>query len=236
MISFEQLGHYAGTDKVTHHGYQRFYTRFLENLRHSATGMLEIGIESHNSIHLWKNYFPNAQIYGIDIERKTPVHGQVTLLQADQSKLTELTASLYNILHPIQFIIDDGSHVPEHQILSFNFFFDHLLQPGGVYIVEDIETSYWTRNSLYGYEFKYGYRHPNSFIEKVKPIVDTINNEFMSRSNQQENTKRLSDFSPSTLSAIQSMTFGQNCVIFTKKTQAEQQMYNNRPYRFSQNI
>ena len=233
--SFEQLGYSSGTDKVTHHGYQRFYPRYLENLRYIATGMLEIGIDSNKSIHLWKNYFPNAQIYGIDIHQKPEVDRQVTLIRADQSKLVELKASLSNIGHPIQFIIDDGSHIPEHQILSFNFFFEHLLQPGGVYIVEDIETSYWTHHSLYGYETKYGYCHPNSFIEKVKPIADAINNEFMLLSNQQENEKRLSDFSPFTLASIQSMTFGHNCVIFTKKTEEEQQLYT-RPYRFSNNL
>ena len=41
----------------------------------------------------------------------------------------------------VELIVDDGSHVPEHQILSFNFLFKNLLSPGSTYIIEDIETS-----------------------------------------------------------------------------------------------
>jgi len=47
------------------------------------------------------------------------------------------------IKHPVCFINDDGSHVPEHQLFSFDYLFHELLMPGGTYIIEDVETSYW---------------------------------------------------------------------------------------------
>lgn len=231
MKSFKELGHSAGTDKVTHHGYQRFYPRYLESLRGTATGMLEIGISRHNSIFLWKEYFEKAQIYGIDIKSNETTDARVTMFKADQSKTSDLEKVIEDVNHPVQFIIDDGSHIPEHQVLSFNLLFDKLLQPGGVYIVEDIETSYWVRNNCYGYPTQYGFRHSNSFIERVKPIIDKINCEFMSPEHDKHNTTLLMGFGEQTLNMIGTISFGQNCVIFTKKTKEELQ-YNNRPYRY----
>jgi len=233
--SFEEIGLRAGTDKVTHHGYQRFYPRYIENIRETATGMLEIGISTHNSIHLWQKYFSKAHIYGIDINHNQSFDPRVTMIQADQSNFEDLERTAIYYTHPIQFIIDDGSHIPEHQVLTFNLFFDTLLQPGGIYIVEDIETSYWTREDCYGYPTHYGYKNPNSFIEKVKPIIDKINDEFLLPHNKDINDKMLGDFSSKTLSQIATISFGQNCVIFTKKT-AEELAYNGRVYRFENKL
>jgi len=42
------------------------------------------------------------------------------------------------------------------KVASFDYLFDKALLPGGCYIVEDIETSYWTKNGLYGYTTRWG--------------------------------------------------------------------------------
>ena len=39
-------------------------------------------------------------------------------------------------------IVDDGSHYPRHQIASFEYLFEKMLKPGGIYVVEDIQTSF----------------------------------------------------------------------------------------------
>lgn len=39
-------------------------------------------------------------------------------------------------------IIDDGCHIVEHQITSFKTLFP-LIKPKGMYIIEDLHTSYW---------------------------------------------------------------------------------------------
>jgi len=234
-MSFQTLGIDANTDKVTHHGYHRFYSRYLDSMRTSATGMLEIGIYYQNSVLLWKKYFDKAQIYGVDIDEKVSDDDRVTMIKGDQSNVNDLQNIIESVTHPIQFIIDDGSHVPEHQVLTFNMLFSKLLEPGGVYIVEDIETSYWSRGGLYGYSTNYGYRHPNSFIEKVKPIIDKINCEFLLPVHNKQNNEILYNFSQETLNMIGTITFGQNCVIFTKKTN-EELIYSNRRYRFSHNL
>lgn len=234
-MSFEELGREANTDKVTHHGYHRFYPRYLDSIRNSTTGMLEIGILENNSIFLWKKYFTNAQIYAVDIDEKRIIDDRITVLKADQSKVEDLNTIVKNVIHKIQFIIDDGSHIPEHQLLTFNILFDKILEPGGIYIIEDIETSYWSHNGLYGYPTNYGYRHPNSIIEKVKPIVDKINSEFLLPIHNKQNNEILYNFNETTLSMIGTITFGQNCIIFTKKT-IDELKYSNRVYRFLNNL
>ena len=43
---------------------------------------------------------------------------------------------------PWNVVVDDGSHLPEHQLLTFRRLFP-TLTPGGMYIIEGTETSYW---------------------------------------------------------------------------------------------
>lgn len=230
MASFEQLGLEANTDKIWQHGYHRFYPRYIESLRNTATGMLEIGIDQNYSVNLWLNYFTKAMIYGIDIGVEHEAE-RLKIFKCDQSSLSGLQEVRSKITEPIQFIIDDGSHIPEHQVLTFDYFFQNLLEPGGVYIVEDIETSYWKNGWLYGYTTKYGYRSHTSFIERVKPLVDSINKEFLNADARQQNGSELI-ISQETQDMISTMTFGQNCVIFTKKLSSENG-FTNRNYRLA---
>lgn len=232
MQTFKQIGEAAGTDKITHHGYDRFYPRFLDGLRDMSGAMLEIGIEKHHSLKLWLDYFPHAFIYGIDIGFELE-QDRVRVFKADQSSKADLMKVQTMINMPVHFIIDDGSHIPEHQLLTFNHYFRYMLEPGGIYIVEDIETSYWNKNSLYGYTTEYGYKHPSSFIERVKPLVDSINREFLNEAAAAAAAVACGPIEPATTDMISTMTFGQNCVIFVKKTSAE---YNGRKYRFFENV
>jgi len=62
------IGNMCKTDKIITHGYHRFYNKELEEFRNMRSiGILEIGVDGFNSIDMWKEYFPYATIYGIDI-------------------------------------------------------------------------------------------------------------------------------------------------------------------------
>ena len=153
MGDFAMLGRKHGTDKVTHHGYHRFYPRFLEHYRALPPGsaMLEIGVDQEHSLHTWLEYFPNAFVYGVDISLNRE-GDRFQIFKADQSRHADMRRIVERELrHPLFFIIDDGSHIPEHQVSCFDYLFRSALLPGGCYIVEDVETSYWTRGGLYGY-------------------------------------------------------------------------------------
>ena len=230
------IGKKCGTDKISHHGYHRFYPRYIEKYRNKHGSMLEIGIQNKYSVNLWLEYFPKAFIYGIDINF-TDSEKRYEIFKADQSSLSDLENVKNKINKQLFFIIDDGSHIPEHQVLTFNYFFNTLLEPGGTYIIEDIETSYWTKNGLYSYPTNYGYHHPKSTVELFKILIDDINDEYLKNENKNTQTLLLDKYIDKiTRQKISSITFAQNCIIIVKKTENEERIYNNRSYVFKKNL
>lgn len=223
QTELRQIGLRHGTDKVSHHHYEYFYTRYLAPFRNIRNaGLFEVGIDQGNSLGTWLEYFPHAFVYGIDIgtEGEGERHRIWRCDQTDVSMLSGLIEK--HVKHSIFAVIDDGSHIPQHQVLTFNLLFDKLLCHGGVYVIEDIEVSYWTKGSLYGYETRYGYRHPSSVVEVFKHVVDEINEEFLTEASRDAQSIFLTSIlSEPTRTAISTVTFGRNCVIVTKKTRAE---------------
>jgi hypothetical protein len=234
MNTLYELGTKYQCDKITHHGYHRFYDLFLKDLRDKQITMLEIGIEKGKSLKIWLEYFPKAYIYGIEINIKTEEIGdRYTIIKGDQSNIAFLK-QVGTSMPKLDFIIDDGSHVPEHQILSFNYLFENCLQDGGIYIIEDIETSYW-KNGMVSiiYNVKSGYRKSNSVIEIFKKVLDNINYEFLNSVDRQIHEKTTPEIPKDVRACIGMITFCYNSIIIKKKdkTWAE---YDNRQYRYSQ--
>lgn len=63
LKTMKELGEKSGTDKVLHHGYERYYPIFLENLRMKPINVLEIGFLHGNSYKMWTEYFPNGNFH-----------------------------------------------------------------------------------------------------------------------------------------------------------------------------
>ena len=230
-----EWGSFFRVDKMINHGYHRFYYHALKHLCDASFNMLEIGIEGFQSVDMWKRFFPKAKIYGIDINREYK-DGRMCIFKADQSNLQHLQAVLQAMdSAKCAFINDDGSHIPEHQILTFNEFFPKLLTDGGVYIIEDIETSYWKTKGLYGYDTRYGYQHPKSIVTVFKHILDWLNRKYMNAQDRQMLRQTLNMFSDATLNAIGSITFGQNCIIIHKKTQYDHS-FDSLDYQFADRV
>lgn len=111
--------------------------------------ILEIGIGGYddpsaggNSLRLWRDYFPNGKIVGLDIYDKSGLRGdRIVTVQGDQSDATFLEglAATYG---PFDIVIDDGSHVVPHVRQSFLSLFPHV-KDDGWYVIEDLHTSYW---------------------------------------------------------------------------------------------
>lgn len=205
-----ELGTKHGTDKVSHHGYQFFYPRFLEQFREQDFTMLEIGYFRGESARMWEEYFPHARIFAMDITT-SGVFGRHEVLRGDQSDRADLER-VAEMVGSARLIIDDGSHQPVHQFDTFTYLFSTLLEPGGVYIIEDIECNYWHPDSAV-----YGYRIGHfSAIDGSMKLIDQVNSEFSGRRNNL---------------GVSTVTYGQNCIIITKQT-AEERAYFDRAYRF----
>lgn len=138
---------YGGTDKLEH-GYMPHYERHLGPRRLRAQTVYEIGVGGYDSsspggsLPVWRDYLLRSTIIGIDIAPKTVRFGnRVRFEQADQSSIEALRRIVQTHGRP-DVVIDDGSHVGAHIHASFDYLWP-LLPSGGLYVVEDLSTSYY---------------------------------------------------------------------------------------------
>jgi hypothetical protein len=148
--TLDAIGLKHGTDKASsHHNYLDFYEFFFAPLREAHLTVLEVGVLDGASLRTWEDYFPHAKIIGADISSQTKQfeQGRVFVELLDQSNVEELTQ--LGIKHgPFDLIVEDGSHMWEHQITSLRTLFP-FLNENGVYIVEDLQTNYGTMQERY---------------------------------------------------------------------------------------
>jgi len=230
------LGNKHKTDKIYHHGYHRFYEDVLNKYRKKKLNFLEIGMDTGESLNLWRDYFPKANIYGLEINQEYK-NNKIYVMKGNQNKISDLK-KLVKITNECEVILDDGSHVPSHQLKSFNYLFENCLKKGGVYIIEDIETSYWKREKgakLYGYNINAGFNSKNNIVNIFQEIVPIVNREFLIQNakNNLYSTKKISDYC---LDHISSITFGMNCIIIKKMSKYEKDKFGDRDYRFGKYI
>lgn len=130
--------------------------------------MLEIGVSYGGSLQLWRRWFgPDAVIFGIDVDPAVLTTPDPELnirigSQADPAFLRDVVQEMGGV----DIVLDDGSHIAEHQRASFDTLFP-LLTDGGLYAVEDLHSSYWP-------EFGGAYGRGSSFIEATKQLLDDM--------------------------------------------------------------
>jgi len=147
------------------------YWRLFGSIRHEIKNVLEIGVAQGFALAMWKEFFPNAMFYGLDkkphlkemhecerVEMFTGSQGDPAIL----NKIKKL-GCIFDI------IFDDGSHQVKHQIFTANQLFP-LVKPGGVYIIEDLHTSY-----MPGYGGKMG---TTTCVEWLKSMLDEVNHQW----------------------------------------------------------
>ena len=69
--------------------------------------------------------FEKGKIYALDIKTELD-HRKGKVFKGDQSKKEDLDRVILEI-KKANIIIDDGSHLPEHQLFTFNYLFEKLL-------------------------------------------------------------------------------------------------------------
>ena len=144
-----KLSDIHGSDKKFGHNYIPLYERFFQSIRKKAHSLLEIGIGGYDdpnlggeSLRIWKYYFPNAEIFGLDIhEKRLPKQNRIHIFQGSQTD-ADVLDSIHKQSGDFDVIIDDGSHRSPHIIKTFGLLFP-LLKEGGLYVIEDTQTSYW---------------------------------------------------------------------------------------------
>lgn len=166
-----------GTDKFGEHEYTPVYRELMAGKRRRPVRLLEIGVGGYQgalggeSLRMWESYFRRGRIYGIDLFDKTALSGgRVRVFQCSQVDGPQLTA-LAKEHGPFDFVIDDGSHENAHQIETFRLLWPFVAD-GGVYIVEDVQTSYWPS---YGGGPPGSSGYERSCMRWFKDLADSVN-------------------------------------------------------------
>lgn len=139
----DELANRYGTDKGSqHHNYVRHYAEYFSPYRSRHVELLEIGVKDGASLRMWKDFFQDSHIVGIDnrdeaLRYVAPGIDIYVGLQQDHEFL-ELVASSVD---GFDIVLDDGSHHNPYTIESFRGLFKHLV-PGGLYVIEDLHCSY----------------------------------------------------------------------------------------------
>ena len=202
MDLFELVEKY-GTDK-TLSKYTYTYDELFNNIKYKTTSILEIGLGTLNpsipssfsgntqhfshykpggSLRVWRDFFPNAQVYGVDIAKDCMfTEERIKTFLFDSAEKEYCDYYLDNLEFDI--IIDDGNHDPKYQVKTLKNLFPKLKE-NGIYIIEDIGGYQGTEELLIEYldEFKSvtkGYNIVNKgnhiVIVKTKKEVVEVNN------------------------------------------------------------
>lgn len=147
--TLEELAIKYNSDKHFFHSYiAGFYENAFAPMRGTATAVLEIGVGYRHlmeplvpeythgsSLYMWRDYFPNAEIYSCDIRPETLINeGRIHSIVADQSSLDDLYKLLALNNGHFDVGIDDGSHVTSHQVFTARILAGHC----DLYVIEDV--------------------------------------------------------------------------------------------------
>lgn len=173
------LGAIYGTDKIAPHEYTTHYNTHFRPFKRKRTNLLEIGVGGYSnpkaggeSLRMWKKYFPYGKINAIDIYDKSyHQENRIKIFEGSQVDKPFLDKVL-NEVGELDIIIDDGSHINEHIIESFKYLFPKL-KSGGIYVVEDIQTSYWD-DGRHGGDSK-DFNNPKTAMCFFRRLVDGLN-------------------------------------------------------------
>ncbi len=148
-----------GSDKDRHE-YTAHYEAAFDKMRESPIELLEVGIGTmipgaHSSmvgyalegyrpggsLRAWRDWFPHAQITGIDVQPDTQFTGEerITTLLGNSTDPLSLERAL-DAGKTFDIIIDDGSHYDTDQLATLANLWPRV-RSGGYYVIEDI-TSY----------------------------------------------------------------------------------------------
>lgn len=171
-MTLDELALKYETDKSSKgHNYCQYYEMFFEPMRQNHIALLEIGIDKGASIKMWADYFYNGGIHGIDIrngyeylhDHYTDHRKRIKTHVVDHSNKADLILFGERYDGFFDIIIEDGSHMSEDSILTFETLFPYL-DRGGFYVIEDMLCDYDQR-----------WNKGVSSLDRVRQMVGEIN-------------------------------------------------------------
>jgi hypothetical protein len=177
-LDMNQTGILEGTDKSSSVSYSWDYLRHYEEWfcrwKDEEINLIEIGVATGSSLHVWQRYFSKAHIVGVDINPECARFASERVSieigsQEDPSFLHRVCAK-----YPPTIIIDDGSHQAHHIVYTFEHMYP-ALRSGGLYIVEDLDFHFGEAARLWSNVP--GYDPTAYFLELAKACMTRKNRE-----------------------------------------------------------
>lgn len=170
------------------HNYADLYEGLFGHCRDAVRTVFECGLGTNNpdlpssmgasgrpgaSLRVWRDYFPNAHVYGADIDRNTLFQEErISTYYVDQTSAESVAAMWRQVpVETFDFMIDDGLHTYQAGVTLFENSF-HKLRKGGIYAIEDI-----TPPAMISFRSYFGQRgHRVEFVDLTTPPPGTTDN------------------------------------------------------------
>lgn len=135
-----------GGDKMAadRNGYAEVYARLLDGL--DPWTVVELGVFRGESLAVWCDVFPDANVWGLDLDLSRFAEHRQTLTDRGAFRSNYPTLVTFDAYSPdadevafldgIDLFIDDGPHTAD-AIENVLRLFGPMMNPGGVYVVED---------------------------------------------------------------------------------------------------
>ena len=188
------MDHY-GSDKgglKKNHNFSDYYQTIFFDKKENIKNILEVGLGTNNirlasnmglqgkplaSLRAWRDYFPNANIYGADIDKEILKNeDKIKTYYVDQTSVISISELFKNIgIVNFDIIIDDGLHEYNANICLFENSFK-FLNKQGYYIIEDV--SYKDKSKFFEYFLNRNYNfsiidifHKNNISDNCLIII-----------------------------------------------------------------
>ncbi len=135
-MTLDELALLHGTDKSsTGHWYTRHYEAIFGWMRLNVEALCEVGIGSGGSLLMWRDYFPNAVIYGVDQNHTDDMGARIVLHEIEQTDCQLLYDNLHD--RKLEIIVEDASHDQDKTMKTLDCLWP-ILRSRGWYVIEDM--------------------------------------------------------------------------------------------------
>ncbi|MBR9863263.1 MAG: hypothetical protein GYB24_07495 [Rhodobacteraceae bacterium] len=192
-MNLTDIANKYSTDKGSaKHRYTELYQMLFLPLRGRKLNLLEMGLlnsgpehevaaerktDDAPSVRMWLEYFPKAQVYGLDISDFSWLDDpRFTYVNCDMDSRENINAAVKE-LPQMDIIVDDASHASHHQQFAFLELFPKLAS-GGFYTIENLrwqpkhmEQKGFTKTA----DLFYGYQKDGVFSHSDPAVTSEFN-------------------------------------------------------------
>lgn len=154
--------------------YVPLYNLHFNRFHDAQLNLLELGVKEGQSLRMWREYFYNGVVYGLDQNSMCSDIGQKYDLPIFIGKEQDeffLRNVMNGIPNGVDILIDDGCHFSHIQKNVFELLFP-LLNDGGIYVIEDTDSAYRRGKR---HKFEWILNKEKTIIESMKDLIDSVN-------------------------------------------------------------